>query len=451
MRPRVVHLVIPLVLLLTLLHLAACNIPDREEPALGAAKPMAEPVKELPAEVWLAVVNQNANVRTGPSTGFSVAFWLTAGTKVKVVARNADGSWLRIVHADRPGWIFATLVDVATEGVAEVPEPVVEPEPEPTPVSTPEPAPEPTPEPAPQTETPERVTATVTGSVVNLRQGPGTEHARAGQVRAGDELHPTGRNADGSWLQVEDPRNPAGRVWIYGPLTDLDAATIQTLAEVAAVAVEIKAAPAPTPVAPTPTPTLVVPTPTPAPVAPTPTLAPVQAPAAVVPADCAQLHTVNPNESQLSQITDWFGLDLQTVANLNGIDAAAPLVSGSQICLAAGSGAATQTTAAQAPPPAAAQATQYLPPHCYTRTGRQLPCPHITNHPEHAVTSAPEGSAIQYHAPGSYDRSEHPGLSYDFVLQLEDRSGMWDWHMRDFEAATTPCASCGVTPLKPRA
>lgn len=339
MRLRVVHLVIPLMLLLTLLHLAACNIPDREEPALGAAKPMAEPVKELPAEVWLAVVNQNANVRTGPSTGFSVAFWLTAGTKVKVVARNADGSWLRIVHADRPGWIFATLVDVATEGVAEMPEPVVEPEPEPTPVSTPEPAPEPTPEPAPQTETPERVTATVTGSVVNLRQGPGTEHARAGQVRAGDELHPTGRNADGSWLQVEDPRNPAGRVWIYGLLTDLDAATIRTLAEVAAVAVEIKAAPAPTPVA------------------PTPTLAPVQAPAAVVPVDCAQLHTVNPNESQLSQITDWFGLDLQTVANLNGIDAAAPLVSGSQICLAAGSGAATQTTTAQTLPPAAAQAT----------------------------------------------------------------------------------------------
>ena len=334
MRPRVVHLVIPLVLLLTLLHLAACNIPDREEPALGAAKPMAEPVKEPPAEVWLAVVNQNANVRTGPSTGFSVAFWLTAGTKVKVVARNADGSWLRIVHADRPGWIFATLVDVATEGVAEMPEPVVEPEPEPTPVSTPEPTPD------PQTETSERVTATVTGSVVNLRQGPGTEHARAGQVRAGDELHPTGR-----WLQVEDPRNPAGRVWIYGPLTDLDAATIRTLAEVAAVAVEIKAAPAPTPVA------------------PTLTLAPVQAPVAVVPAepvvlaDCAQLHTVNPNESQRSQITDWFGLDLQTVANLNSIDAAAPLVSGSQICLAAGSGAATQTTTVQTLPPAVAQAT----------------------------------------------------------------------------------------------
>ena len=54
----------------------------------------------------------------------------------------------------------------------------------------------------------------MTGTVVNLRTGPGTDHATAGQVRV------TGRNADGSWLQVADPTT---RLWLYGPLTDIDA------------------------------------------------------------------------------------------------------------------------------------------------------------------------------------------------------------------------------------
>ncbi len=77
------------------------------------------------------------------------------------------------------------------------------------------------------------------------------------------------------------------------------------------------------------------PEPTPEPAAPTPT----PAPAAVAPADCTRLHTVNPNETRLQQITDWFGLDLQTVATLNGIDTTAPLIAGTQICLEAGGGA----------------------------------------------------------------------------------------------------------------
>ena len=67
-----------------------------------------------------------------------------------------------------------------------------------------------TPEPTPEPE-PSLPTVTVTGTVVNLRSGPGTEHATAGQARQGDALHVTGRNADGSWLQIVNPANPAQR------------------------------------------------------------------------------------------------------------------------------------------------------------------------------------------------------------------------------------------------
>ncbi len=246
MPPRLSRLAIPLVLLLAILQLAACDVPDREEP------------EEPTAEDMLAVVTLNANVRTGPSTDYAVTFGLTAGEEVTVVGRNAAGDWLQIEHQDRPGWIFAALTDVSDlladaplEGAADMPAPVVEPEPEPTPVSTPEPTPEPipepTPEPEPQPATPEPVTVTVTGSVVNLRRGPGTDYPTHGQVREGDQLHVTGRNTAGDWLQVMHPVATGEQVWIYGPLTDIDATTTASLT--------VAAAPPPTPVpAPTPTP-----------------------------------------------------------------------------------------------------------------------------------------------------------------------------------------------------
>ncbi len=132
---------------------------------------------------------------TGPSTDYAVAYWLTVGNEVTVVGRNEAGDWLQIEHEDRPGWIFVALTDTEAEGVAElpadappatqtpepVPEPVVEPTPEPEPEPTPEPETPPVPEPKPSLPA-----VTVTGSVVNLRQGPGTDHPTPGQVRAGD-------------------------------------------------------------------------------------------------------------------------------------------------------------------------------------------------------------------------------------------------------------------------
>lgn len=56
----------------------------------------------------------------------------------------------------------------------------------------------------------------VTGSVVNLRSGPGTEYAVVGQVTRDDTLQVTGGLED--WYRVYVP-DVSMFAWIYGPLT----------------------------------------------------------------------------------------------------------------------------------------------------------------------------------------------------------------------------------------
>ncbi len=57
---------------------------------------------------------------------------------------------------------------------------------------------------------------TVTGSVVNLRSGPGTEFPIIGQVIEGDSLQVTGGLDD--WYRIYLQRLSLF-AWIYGPLT----------------------------------------------------------------------------------------------------------------------------------------------------------------------------------------------------------------------------------------
>ncbi|MFO8183898.1 MAG: SH3 domain-containing protein, partial [Candidatus Aegiribacteria sp.] len=59
-------------------------------------------------------------------------------------------------------------------------------------------------------------TVTVTGSVVNLRSGPGTIYEVVGQVSRDDTLQVTGGLED--WYRVYIPEISMF-AWIYGPLT----------------------------------------------------------------------------------------------------------------------------------------------------------------------------------------------------------------------------------------
>lgn len=95
-----------------------------------------------------------------------------------------------------------------------VPEPTdtpVSPQPTNTPV-----APDPTATPVPRpTATPEPPPAVpVTNTTSNLRRGPGTDFARAGQLPRGASVQPVARNSDGTWLLLDSG------VWIWAQLVD---------------------------------------------------------------------------------------------------------------------------------------------------------------------------------------------------------------------------------------
>ena len=553
--------------------LAGCALPSTAPAATPtpSSAPAAQPDAQPDAQPATAVVNQNANVRTGPSTDHSVAYWLIAGDTVAIVGASADGDWLQIEHQDRPGWISTRLVDFETAASASAAAP--EPDPDPKP-QEPEPASDPTPEPeAPTTATvtggpisvrvgpgtdyasdglvddgqtvrivgrnadatwlqimhpvatgelvwisqayadldvadidrirvvaappppaptepvavviddctqwhtvnpneeylidittwydldlravarlnridpeiplavaevcllapgidttprdghtpnaaPGPLSVTVTGTTVNLRTGPGTEHPTDGQVRAGDTLQATGRNAAGDWLLIVHPAATAEQVWIYAPLTDISAASLQTLATVSAVA--IGTPPAQESAVPTPEP------------APAPPLA-----APTVPADCTRLHTVNPNETRLQQITDWFDLDLAATAELNGLAPDTPLTAGWQICLPE-AGAAPPTAVERAPQPAPASQPVAGGP-CQTPLGSRS-CIPLPDFPDRGQPNSPIGQKVVdspydvlWHAPGTYER-DLPGLDYDFELVFSDHSIQWDWRLRDSNA-----------------
>ena len=90
--------------------------------------------------------------------------------------------------------------------------------PSPTPTA-PLPTSTPTPPPSP-TATPEGPLVIVQSANLNVRAGPGTGHAVVATAKQSDRLPVTGRNTDGSWLEVTLPDGRSG--WIAASLAQLN-------------------------------------------------------------------------------------------------------------------------------------------------------------------------------------------------------------------------------------
>ncbi len=93
-----------------------------------------------------------------------------------------------------------------------------------TPVSTPAtPAtPPPVTPPVEITPTPPTQTGTVSGDVVNVRAGPGTNYPILGQVFLDQQIQIVGKNEDGSWLQICCPIPGQADVWMSGEYIETD-------------------------------------------------------------------------------------------------------------------------------------------------------------------------------------------------------------------------------------
>lgn len=164
-----------------------------------AQPPLAPPATTAPgADVSGAF---NVNVRSGPSTLYSVIDTVARGTQFTILGQDASGTWLAVRLADgTEGWIARYLTDyTGTANIVAAP-----------PLTQPPLAP-------PATLPTDGVY--VSGALnVNLRSGPSTSYGVMRVVPNGTQLNVLGQDATGTWLSVALPDGTVG--WIARYLTN---------------------------------------------------------------------------------------------------------------------------------------------------------------------------------------------------------------------------------------
>ncbi|OPZ73796.1 MAG: N-acetylmuramoyl-L-alanine amidase LytC precursor [Firmicutes bacterium ADurb.Bin456] len=141
------------------------------------------------------------NIRCGPGTTYDIVARASYGQRYPVM--ETSGDWYKVWLGTGTGWVANWLVARNKN----------------TPAASPQVSPPPSSsQPAGQSG---GKFAVVTGSQVNIRNGPGTANALAGNVNKGDELPVLGQN--GEWYQVKLPSGKTG--WVAGWLVALKTTT----------------------------------------------------------------------------------------------------------------------------------------------------------------------------------------------------------------------------------
>ena len=159
----------------------------------------AAPAPPAASGVWATVVNTNRlNVRSGPSVQFRATRGLTFGQQVVLVGRNANGTWVQLqTSGGLQEWVNANYVR-AFDNYNILNLPV-------TSNTTP--------------DTPPASATAITAVVVNanrlnVRSGPGENFGVVRQVPGGQSVVLVGRNANGTWVQLQ----AAGQEWVFSRL-----------------------------------------------------------------------------------------------------------------------------------------------------------------------------------------------------------------------------------------
>ncbi|MDF9409796.1 MAG: N-acetylmuramoyl-L-alanine amidase LytC precursor [Pelotomaculum sp. PtaB.Bin013] len=154
---------------------------------------------DISAAGEIAVVKVDvANIRTGPGTDNSVFSQVGLAERLPVLGKSGDWCQVRISDGST-GWVAGWLVALETTGT--------------------------TPEPSRSGEDSGSLkTAVVTGSVVNIRSGPGTSNGVIGQVNQGNTLSILEQSGD--WYRVKLSSGSTG--WVAGWLVSVRSAPAQT-------------------------------------------------------------------------------------------------------------------------------------------------------------------------------------------------------------------------------
>ena len=161
------------------------------------SQPTAAPA-ENPTPTFIPIegtTTSQLNVRAEPSTASASLGLIELFAKVLVNGKDASGSWYRIEHAGRNGWVRAEFVQV--DATAQIP--VL----------------------GAGAGSGSAGSALVTQGI-NVRNGPAVSFDSLGVLNPKDVVFLSGRDASGAWIQIEFASSPDGKGWVAAEFLQAD-------------------------------------------------------------------------------------------------------------------------------------------------------------------------------------------------------------------------------------
>ena len=171
-------------------------------PPTPSPRPSETPLPPPPSLTVVPVrgtTSTQLNVRAEPSTTSNVLGVVPANTEVQIVGADPGGNWWQIVYelgVDGKGWVTAQYVETVTK--PEVP--VI----------------------GGDGTNPISGNSAIVIQQLNIRSGPGTNYNSLGILNVNDVVKLTGKNRDGTWLQVQFAAGPGGRGWVNSGFVKAD-------------------------------------------------------------------------------------------------------------------------------------------------------------------------------------------------------------------------------------
>ncbi len=162
------------------------------------------PFANLPKEIVVLAGNV-VNVRSGPGRQYQLLGRLAGGDTAPTLGRSLDGQWWHIRFRGKLGWVHGDYVTPVglpetIAGAGALPDTAL-------------------PRAGAQTNALEPVVVIPAGSVVNVRSGPGVQHAVLGQLVSRQRMPIIGRNAEQTWWQI---RYGGRAAWVSSRFVDTE-------------------------------------------------------------------------------------------------------------------------------------------------------------------------------------------------------------------------------------
>jgi len=176
-------------LVITVTHPPSPTLRLSETPLPPPPTPTVAPIQ--------GTTSTQLNVRAAPSTASEVLGIIWAQQSVQIIGQGPGGNWWQIFYeasGNGKGWVTAQYVETA--GKPDLP--VI------------------------GGEGSDSGNSAVINQQLNIRGGPGTSFGSIGILNTNDVVDLTGKNKDGSWLQIDFPTGPDGKGWVNATFVKAD-------------------------------------------------------------------------------------------------------------------------------------------------------------------------------------------------------------------------------------